>query len=112
MIEKVVLDYLNDNLTGVKAYMERPKNEPKKYVLIQKTGSGLSDHISNSTFALQSYANSLFDAASLNESVKEAMLEIDALDAIANVRLNSDYNYTDATKEKYRYQAVFDIKHY
>ena len=38
MIEKVLLDYLNENLGNVKAFMERPKDPPEEYVLIEKTG--------------------------------------------------------------------------
>ena len=34
------------------------------------------------------------------------------LDEIASVKLNSDYNFTDEETKQYRYQAVFDIKHY
>ena len=26
--------------------------------------------------------------------------------------LNSDYNFTDVTTKKYRYQAVYDLKYY
>lgn len=112
MIEKVLLDYLNNNLPGIRAYMERPKNAPAKYVLIEKTGSGKEDHICSATFAFKSYADTLFEAASLNETVKEIVENSIELDEITRVRLNSDYNYTDTTEKKYRYQAVFDIKHY
>ena len=31
---------------------------------------------------------------------------------IAACRLNSDYNFTDTAKKKYRYQAVFDLVYY
>lgn len=112
IIEKVIIDYLNANIDGVTAYTERPKNLPKRFILIQKTGGGLENKIKSSTVAVQSYAESLFEAAALNEVVKDVMLEIDSLYEIGSVRLNSDYNYTDGSTKQYRYQAVFDLKHY
>jgi hypothetical protein len=31
---------------------------------------------------------------------------------VLSVELNSNYNYTDTSTKEYRYQAVFDIRHY
>ena len=108
MIEKIILDYLNDK-APVPAYMEKPETEPTQYILIEKTVSGRANHIDSATIALQSYADSLFDAASLNEKVKAIMYDIDELDEVFSVRLVRDYNFTDTTKKKYRYQAIFDL---
>lgn len=108
MIEKIVLDYLNNTLS-VPAYMEKPAELPKRYVFLEKTGSSSENHIESATFAIQSYAGSLFDAASLNEEVKEAMKNIIFLNEVMGVELNSDYNFTDTAKKKYRYQAVFEL---
>lgn len=112
IIEKVILDYLNANIDGVVSYVERPETLPTRFILIQKTGGGAENKINSSTVAIQSYAESLYEAAALNEVVKSVMLEIDSLYEIGSVRLNSDYNYTDGANKQYRYQAVFDIKHY
>ena len=112
LIEKVILDYLNANIDGVTSYMERPEKLPTRFILIQKTGGGCENKIFSSTFAIQSYAESLYEAAALNDVVKSVMLEADSLYEIGSVRLNSDYNYTDGSTKQYRYQAVFDIKHY
>lgn len=113
MIEKTILDYLNSALTQP-VWMEVPKGEPlpAEYVLLEKTGSSRKDHINYATFAIQSYANSMYAAAVLNEAVKEAMDAIITLDAIGKSALNSDYNFTDTETKKYRYQAVYDITHY
>lgn len=62
--------------------------------------------------AIQSYADSMYEAAELNERVKTVMADAVALDDITKVDLNSDYNYTDTANKRYRYQAVFDITHY
>ena len=111
MIEKIILDYLTEELS-VEVFMERPDPAPDKYVLIEKTGSGRYNLINNSTLAIQSYAKSMLDAATLNEEVKASMFDAVRLNEIGRVGLNSDYNFTDTSMKQYRYQAVFDITHY
>lgn len=108
MIEEIVVKYLNDVL-GVPAYMEMPEEKVEQFVLIEKTGSSIEDHIQNATMVIQSYAPSMQQAASLNEEVKKAMNNIITLDSVFKSKLNSDYNFTDTTMEKYRYQAVYDL---
>lgn len=109
MIEVTILDYLKTKLS-VPVVME--KTTDKEFVLLEKTGSGRNDYINNSTFAIQSYSDSLYKAALLNEKVKEAMEDIIALNEVCSCELNTDYNFTDTQTKQYRYQAVFDIVHY
>lgn len=111
MIEITVLDYLNQKLS-VPVYMETPESPPKRYVLIEKTSGSSDDHIYSSTFAIQSIAESLYQASILNEQVKEKMLEIADKTDVCKCSLNNDYNFTDTTTKKYRYQAVYDLIHY
>lgn len=110
MIEKTVLDYLNQQLTEP-CYMEVPENPPATFVVIQKTGSSRSDWVNTANFALQSYADTLANAAKLNEKVKTAMDNIITLADIGGVRLNSDYNNTNTQMKKYRYQAVYVLSY-
>ena len=111
MIEKVILDYLNETL-NVPVEMEVPKNPPARYVVMEKTGSRRENLITSSTFLFRSYAPSLYKAAVLNEDVKAALDNAIVLDDIARAKLNSDYNYTDTAKKLYRYQCVYDFTHY
>lgn len=108
MVEETIMNYLSKTL-AVPVHMERPENEPISYVLIEKTGSNTTNHIESATLAIQSYAASMYEAAVLNCRVKEAMKNSAMLPEISCCSCNSDYNYTDTTKKKYRYQAVFDI---
>lgn len=108
MIEEVVLNYLK-SVMQVDVYMEIPPNPPETFVRIEKTGSSEIDHINGVTIALQSYANSLYEAAKLNHEVINKMKNMSTLDAIFSVMLNSDYNFTDPSTKKYRYQCIFDI---
>ena len=111
MIEQAVRDYLEEKL-NIPVRMEEEANLPKEYVVIEKTGSGQTNHIKRATLAIQSYSDSLYQAASLNEQVKEAMEKIIEMDDISRCELNNDYNYTDTARKKYRYQAVYDIGFY
>lgn len=112
MIEKIIYDYLNDSLS-LPVYTEIPKNSPPRFIVFEKTGGAQVNHIKSSTIAVQSYGDSLYDAAVINEELKEEMIYgLISRDEIISVTLNSDYNFTDTTTKKYRYQAVFDIYHY
>ena len=108
MIEKIVSDYLDDVLP-VPAFVEKPERPPIRYVLVEKVGASRENFINKATLTLQSYAESLFLAAELNEEVKKAMDNLVELDSIGASRHNADYNFTDTTKKKYRYQAVYDV---
>ena len=111
MIEKTILDYLTENLE-VPVYMELPPNPPTTCVVIEKTGSDVRNHIYSAMIALQSYAETLYQAAELNEAVKALMNKASVLNDVTSSRLNSDYNFTDTATHRYRYQAVYDISHY
>ena len=111
MIEKIILDFLLEHLK-TDVYTEKPTNEPQEYILIEKVGGGETNAIKSASIALQSYAQSMYFAASLNERLKEAMDQLIELDEIGKVKLNSDYNFTDTENKKYRYQALYEIKYY
>ena len=111
MIEKTILDYLSEHL-AVPVYMEEPINKPASYVLIERTGSSESDLIETTTFALQSYGASLYDAAALNMEVKAQIKQAVELPSISAVYINSDYNFTDTETKRYRYQCVAVVTHF
>lgn len=119
MIEKIVFDFLKTNM-DIPVFMEIPSEPPSSFVLIEKVGGGMVNHIFNATIAIQSYSDSLYNTAQLNEEVKKTMLGAGYSydDGIASTMhvvrcdLNSDYNATDTTNKRYRYQAVFDLVHY
>lgn len=111
MIEQTIRDHLIAVL-AVPVVLEIPARLPETFVVLEKTGSGITNCIQRSTLAVQSYAPSLNQAAELNERVKAAMAQAAALPELCAVRLNSDYNFTDTTIKRYRYQAVFDLTHY
>ena len=111
MIELIVLNHLKNHLTE-SVHLEKPSAQTGSYVVFEKTSSGKSNHLPSATIAFQSYADSLYKAAELNERVKNAVESLIELNEIRGVTLNSDYNFTDTTTKEYRYQAVYDIRYY
>lgn len=111
MIETVIMDHLNSKL-DVPVLMEKPEPLVPEYVLFEKIGSGRASKLGSATFAFQSYSNSLYKSALLNEKVKEVVDSLIERNEVSGVRLNSDYNFTDTSTKEYRYQAVYDINHY
>lgn len=111
MIELLIKNYLDGHL-DVPSFFRHEKGMPDSYVIFEKTGSSEQNLLKSATFAFQSYGFSIFDAAKLNEKVKEVVKNMSKTAEIASVRLNSDYNYTDTETKQYRYQAVFEINYY
>jgi hypothetical protein len=110
MIAKTLLDYL-DSVLDVPVVMEAPE-QTSGYVLIDQTGSSRTNHIITTTFAIQSYGATLYDAMVLNETVKEAMVGFAELGNVTRVELQTDYNFTNTATKQYRWQAVYLITHY
>lgn len=108
IIEVYLIEYLSKEL-GVDVYGQEEDAEDGSYVVIEKLGSYVEDFTRHATIALKSYGTTLLDSAKLNERVKNAMDDIIKKPEIACSKLSSDYNYTDTTTKKYRYQAVYDL---
>ena len=111
MIEVTVYNYLN-NALSVPVYTELPKEKPQRFVVLDKIGSSKENYLSSSTIAFQSYAESKYQAALLNEQVKLAVDSLIEIPGVSGVQINSDYKFTDTSTKEYRYQAVYDINHY
>jgi len=112
MIEARIIEYLAETL-DIPVYAEVPEgNTGGEFLVVEKTGSRRTNYIDEATIAVQSYADSLADAAELNQLVKTAMLNLWTQDDVSAVRLNSDYNFTDTTTRRYRYQGVYVVTYY
>lgn len=113
MVEKIVYDYLTANpAIECNVYMEKPTTQPDKYILVEKIGGSIENHIRSAMIVVQSYAKSLYEAAVLNETVIAEMRNIVTLGSVSMCELNSEHNYTDVTKKQYRYQAVFNLAYF
>lgn len=111
MVEEIIRDYLAENLSeAVEVLLEKPEGkQPKRMVIIERTGSSEHELVESVMIAIQSYAPSLYEAARLNDAVKLVMREAAIHPGISACKINTDYNYTDPTTKEYRYQAVYDV---
>lgn len=108
MIEKTVRDYLAGLLTAP-VYLEVPEDPPETFVVLELTGAGEADRLPSAVLAVQSYAPTLYEAASLNELVRGAMDGLTGLPRVSACGLQSAYNWPDPRTKRRRYQAVYDI---
>ena len=111
MIEATVRNFLLSALS-VPVYVDVPPDPPADYVTVERTNGSETEHIREATIALQSYGASRADAATLHEQVISEMKTLITLDSISACYLNAEYDYTDTTTKRYRYQAVFNIVYY
>lgn len=111
MIEIAFLNYLSERL-GVPVRMEIPADPPARYVVLKRSGRGRENGLHAANLIADSCADSLAEAAELNEQVKACLDELDTLDEVSSAELASDYPVTDTENKKYRYQAVYEIYHY
>ena len=117
IVELIVKVFLESKLE-VPVFLAKPTDSSiKNYCLVEKTGGGpRNNFLSQSTLIVQSYGETMQDAATLNELVKDEMqgngidkFGIASATEISRCDCNSDYNFTDKTRKEYRYQAVFDL---
>lgn len=111
MIELVVLDFMQKSLP-VPVYMEFPTDPPASFVVLRKGNSSRENFVDSSMFVADSYAESLLDAAMLNERVVTAFDSLTDLNDISSSQRGGDYSFPDTHNKRYRYQAVQTITHY
>ncbi|HEM4671138.1 hypothetical protein HO932_05310 [Streptococcus suis] len=111
MIELIIKNFLDEHL-NVPSFFEHVADLPNRFVMVDRTGGNDQNGLKKAVVAFQSYAESLYEAANLNEHVKKVVVSMIALDNITKVKLNSDYNFTDTETKRYRYQAVFEFFYY
>lgn len=104
MIEKKIRDYLEEAL-DVPVLVEHRERDPYVFVIFEKTGGYIKNTIHHSTFAFQSYGRTLAEALELNNDLIDYMMIFED----ANVKLNSNYNFTDISTKRYRYQAILEL---
>ena len=108
IIEKKIIEYLKP-LLSVDVLAESPEDESLPYVRIERVGRTIKNHITTDSVAFQSYGRTMLEAADLDEEVQELMKGIVSLDEISRISLQSNYNASDTSRMKYRYQCIYDI---
>lgn len=112
MIEEAIIKYLKTKFPAEKVSAEVPTGMPERFITVEKTGSQQTNiGLYESTVAVQSWAMSKMEAAKLSSEVCDAMRDMPFETDVSRVR-GSDYDFTDTTTKRYRYQGVFTITHY
>lgn len=110
LIEQIVKEYLNTVFAGegVPVYLETPKTLPKKFIVFTLIDRGKENRINEVTLEFMSYADSKFEAASLDETLREAMEEIVTYPDIS-CRFGGGNDNPDNTLKKHRYRCYFNL---
>lgn len=111
MVELTVLNFLEQRLP-YPVYMEKPVDEPERYYLLRKTGGDRENYVDSAIFVVMSYAESMLEAAKMNETAKNEMDNLIELDAISASKRNGDYPFPDTQTKRYRYQTVHNITYF
>lgn len=119
MIEELLFTYLNDEAT-VPWYAMRPpttgdhmETANASYGLFEKTNSTKTDHVVTSTFAFQSYAPTLLEAAQISAELRQLIEELPGITTeVSKAQLSGEYNFTNTADKQPRYQAVFTLTHF
>lgn len=107
MIEVRVKTYLETALEGVSVWLETPKDISGKFVVIQLVDRDEKNLIDGATIEIRSYADSKYDAAVLDESVRDAMRTLNESDITAHLGGGNDA--TDTSLKKYRYRCYYNL---
>lgn len=111
MIEITIRDFVADALQ-IPVHMEFPAKPTARFVVLKRSGEGRENLVEGALLIADSYAESLLEAAKLNEQVKSVLDDLDTLDEISSAQLSTDYPVIDTGNKRYRYQAVYEINHY
>lgn len=114
MIETIVKDYLDNYFSSlglaVPVYLETPKTLPDKFIIFQRVDIGRENHIDEYTLEFRSYAESKYEAASLDETLREAMDDMHNTTDIT-CHLGGGNDDQDTTLKKYRYRCYYNLYH-
>lgn len=110
IIELEIYKYMKE--LGFPVYMEVPKERPAEFITIEKTGGQyLGNGIYSGTLAVQTWDKTRYTAAELSSRVCEALNEAPFnVDGVMTAS-GSDYDFTDTTTKRYRYQALYTFKY-
>nr|DAE94446.1 MAG TPA: tail completion protein [Bacteriophage sp.] len=114
MIEKTVISYLREKFPNEIVEAEVPRGMPDRFITVEKTGARqIGIGLFTSTIAVQSWdRTSRMRTAELSNAVCKVLWSLpDKANEVTRVR-GADYDFTDVTTKRYRYQAVFEIIHY
>lgn len=109
MIEAILIEILGA-LDVPDIFVMFPDTMPQgQFIVLDRIGTGKTNHITSYEMAVQSYGSTALDAATLNELVIETMENAISDDRFARIHLNNSQMQTDIAHKLNRYQSTFEI---
>ncbi len=110
MIEVTVKEYLDTVFgeEGIPVLMETPKDLPDKFIILELIDRGKENHINEATIEFRCYAESKYEAAVLDERLREALEAFNEGSDIT-CHLGGGNDSTDTILKKYRYRCYFNF---
>lgn len=111
MIETIVFDFMKSSLS-VPVFMEYPTEQHTRFVVLRKADSSRDNMVDTAMFVADSYAETVYETAKLNEQVVSAFDSLTDLESVSSSKRGGDYNAPDTQNKRYRYQAVCNVTYY
>lgn len=109
IIEPIILDYLKNELDIDAVFFEIPSPIPETFVTIELINRSKTDHIESVTLEFMSYAPTMFEAATLDEKVRDAMDCAVILDEVMSSKCGGGNNSTNTAIKKYCYRSYYNL---
>lgn len=110
-LEALVIGWLakQPELEGVPVVAEVPVDRPKRFVTVERVGGGNREFVDRASLAVQAWAGSRFDAATLADTVRVVVGMLPTVEQVARVDVGSVYNWPDPDSRQSRYQITVDV---
>lgn len=110
LIEERVKGFLDVEFAEeqIGVFLEIPENTPDTFVVFQLIERNKENHINGVTIELRSYAPSKYEAATLDQKVREAMEKLGEVTDITT-RLGGGNDDPDTNLKKYRYRCYYNL---
>ncbi|MCL2492508.1 MAG: hypothetical protein FWF33_00490 [Clostridiales bacterium] len=112
-IEAEIINYLESRV-DVPVYADVPEERPESFVTVERVGGSISNHvIDTANIAVQSWADTRYNASELADRVDTAILSMPAaIGGVTRIRRDTVYNFPDPDHISGRYQGEYDVTFY
>ena len=114
LIEQVVKQYLDGVFAGegsdegVDVYLETPETLPASFIVFRLADRGKENQINEVTIEFRCYADSKYEAATLDDQLRTALEEWNEGSDIT-LHLGGGNDDQDSTLKKYRYRCYYNL---
>ena len=111
MVDVDILNRLNA-LLSLNVYMEKPKDAPEEFYVIQFVKGGNQHGLAEMSIIAQSYGKTMYRACDMNKDMEAALESLISEEYIRDISRNGSYPYNKPDTKQYRYQCLFDVSYY